>query len=84
LTDRNSPEGWFEIWRKIVVDRKEITRLDLSKESKCSIWTIKALARDFCNSTEHIIYKNGKFLFYIPTIELALSTLSDKDKEKLV
>jgi len=82
---RKSPNEWFEIWRRIVVDKKEVTRLELSTESECSIWTIKALARDFCNSTEHIIYRNGKFVFQTPEpLALTLSTLSDEDKEKLV
>lgn len=83
MTDRKNPEEWFRVWRRIILEKREVTRLELSKLSGCSLWTIKALARDFCNSTEHIIYKNGKFVFYTPQIEQTLSTLSDSEKEEL-
>lgn len=83
MTERKGAFAWFEIWRRIIIDKKEITKYDLAIESDCSLWTLKALSKDFCNSTQHIIYKNGRFVFWTPLIEQTLSTLSEFDKETL-
>ena len=80
---RKSPTEWFNIWSKIIENKKEISRRDLSDLSQASIWTIKALNYDFIEGEAYITYKNKKYTWWTPRIELTLSTLSDKDKENM-
>ena len=84
LTERRSPEAWFKIWSRIVKEKKEVTRLELSELSKASLWTIKSMARDFCEYEAHINYKNGKFVYWTPRLEQTLSTLSNEQRSKMV
>jgi len=85
LQSRQSPNYWFKAWRRIIVEKKIITRIELSELSGCSLWTIKALQKDFCDSTININYRGGKFVFdHIPEpLAQTLSTLSTEDKEEL-
>jgi len=80
---RKSPSEWFNIWSKIIENKKEISRRDLSDLSLASIWTIRALNQDFIEGEAHITYKKHKYKWWTPRIELTLSTLSEKDKEDM-
>ena len=83
LTYGKSPNEWFKIWHDVIEREKEITRADLADLTKCSLWTIRALTRDFVNSESYINYRNGKFVWWTPRIEHTLSALSEQDKEDL-
>jgi len=80
---RKSPSEWFNIWSKIIENKKEISRRDLSDLSQASIWTIKALSKDFVEGEAYITYRNNKYYWWTPRLELTLSTLSHKDKEDM-
>jgi len=80
---RKSPNEWFDIWEKIIEEKKEISRRDLADVSGASIWTIKTLSSDFIEGTAYITYKKKKYHYWTPRIELTLSTLSFEDKEEL-
>ena len=80
---RKNPNEWFVIWSSIIRQKKEVSRRDLSDLSECSLWTIKALTRDFLEGEAYITLSNGIFKWWTPRIELTLSTLSSEDKEKL-
>jgi len=80
---RKSPNEWFNIWSNIIKDKKEISRRDLSDLSKASIWTIKALTKDFLDGEAYITLSKGVFKWWTPRIELTLSSFSSKDKENM-
>ncbi|KKL69832.1 hypothetical protein LCGC14_2110950 [marine sediment metagenome] len=80
---RKTPTEWFNIWSKIIENKKEISRRDLSDLSLASIWTIKALTKDFVDGEAYITHSKAVFKWWTPRIELTLSNLSDKDKERL-
>jgi len=85
LTERRSLDKHFIEWRKVIVDKKEVTVRELSKLSGCSEWTIDKWKVDFCKETENITFKNRKFIFQTKPEPLAqtLSTLSKNDLEDL-
>jgi len=80
---QKSPNEWFKCWSDIIKDKKEISRRDLSDLSKASIWTIKALTKDFVIGEAYITHSKGVFKWWTPRIELTLSNLSEEDKEEL-
>ena len=80
---QHSPIEWFNIWKNIIYDKKEVTRLVLSEISGSSLWTIKALQRDFLEYEAYITYKNNKFRLIEFNLTRTLSTLSEIDKEEL-
>ena len=80
---RKTPTEWFNIWSKIIENKKEISRRDLSDLSLASIWTIKALTKDFVDGEAYITHSKSVFKWWTPRIELTLSNLSEKDKERL-
>lgn len=80
---RKSPNEWFIIWSNIIKKRKEISRRDLADISGASIWTIKSLSNDFVEGEAYVTYRNKKYYWFTPRLELTLSTLSDEDKEEL-
>ena len=80
---KKQPSEWFNIWSNIIKEKKEVSRLKLAEESGCSIWTVKSLARDFCEFEAFVNYKNGKFTWWTPRLDSLLSTLSEKDRNEL-
>ena len=82
LTQR-SPNEWFRIWRSIIEEKKEINRVDLADLSGCSLWTLRALTKDFTNREYYVTYKNNKFHYLTFPIEHTLSALSEVDRKEL-
>jgi len=80
---QKNPNEWFVIWSSIVRDKREVSRRDLSDLSNASIWTIKALTKDFVEGEAYITHSKGIFKWWTPRIELTLSNLSEKDKEDM-
>ena len=83
LTQR-SPNTWFKIWKDIIEKEKEINRVDLADLSGCSLWTLRALTRDFTDREYYVEYKNNKYHWIHFTIEHTLSALSQSDRKELV
>jgi len=83
LNERRSPQTWFKIWADVIKKEKIISRVKLAEITNCSLWTIKALSRDFIEYEAYINYKHGKFEYWTPQLEQTLSTLSDEDRENL-
>ena len=83
MSDRRSPKEWFKIWRAVIEKERVISRVDLADLTNCSLWTIKALSKDFINTEAYIIYKNGRFEWWTPRIEQTLSLLSEQDRDEL-
>lgn len=52
---------WFALWRDIIYEKGEINRVTLSELSGASIWTIKALQKDFLDWDAYITYNKNKF-----------------------
>ena len=80
---RRSPNRWFEIWSSIIKNKKDISRVDLADISECSLWTIRALTKDFTDRDAYVTYSNNKFHWITYSIEQTLSTLSNDQLEKL-
>jgi len=68
---------WFKIWSNIIKECRELSRLQLSELSNCSLWTIKSLQKDFLEWDAFIVYEKGKFRFIQIELERTLSTLFD-------
>ena len=80
---KNSTEEWFIKWSKIIRESREISRLQLSEKSGASLWTIKALTKDFLEWDAFIIYDKNKFRVLQYGLEKSLSTLSEFQKESM-
>ena len=81
--NKNSTEEWFIKWSKIIRESREISRLQLSEQSGASLWTIKALTKDFLEWDAFIVYDKNKFRLLQYGLEKSLSTLSEFQKEEL-
>ena len=80
---KHSGKEWFIIWQEIIMKEVEITRTDLAEKSGASIWTIKALQRDFILWDKYIKYFKGKFRLSDTQIENHYSTLSLEDRQEM-
>jgi len=69
LIIRRSPNIWFKVWSDLIKKEKEINRVDLANLSNCSLWTLRALSKDFCDQDYYIEYKNGKYVYWDNQIE---------------
>ena len=80
---KSSTERKFHKWSKLIKECRELSRLQLSEKSGDSIWTIKALNKDFLEWDAFIVYDKSKYRTLNYTLESSLSTLSDFDREKM-
>lgn len=75
MSKGNSTQKWFELWQNLIYEKGELSRLDLAESSGASLWTVKALQKDFLEWDAYITYNNNKFKKIKFELEKSLSTL---------
>ena len=81
--NKRTPFEWFRIWYEIILCEGEVSPLELSRQSKSSLWTIRGLKRDFMEMYPNIRYNERLRKFYDESTLHTLTTLSPKEKDDL-
>jgi len=58
---RRSVLEWFEIWKEVVYDHKNISFITLAETTGASLWTIDRFKKDFILYYSDIYYKDHTF-----------------------